>query len=384
MPRASNLPSWLDEEHLRLYDDARRTADKMAPLTGADAMSGVNRPLLKALGDEGLLPAIFPREHGGTLEGGVSATRLCVLREAVAQSSTDAETALALQGLGAYPILQSASPEVVARWIPEVARGDAVAAFALTEAKAGTDAAALSLVGEETDGGYRLSGTKKWISNAPEADVYSLFARTSGDGARGITGFVVPGEAAGLSGSSLDLVSPHPIGMLELDGVFVARNHVLGEPGGGFRVAMRTLDLFRPSVGAFAVGMAQTALEAAVAYARERHAFGRPLSDFQAVSHRLADMATRTQAARLLVYEAAATYDSGARPTKASAMAKLFATETAQTVIDDAIQIHGAAALQKGHLLEHLYRDVRGTRIYEGTSEIQREIIARDLLRGVG
>lgn len=374
------LPKWLDEDAVRVYEGARRAArETLAGLDPGDG--GINRPLLTALAETGLLPAIFPRSHGGTAEAGVSATRLCLLREAIAQGSTEAETTLALQGLGGYPILQSADDAVARRWVSQLASGEAVAAFALTEPKAGTDAAALALVAEAVDGGYRLSGSKKWISNAPEADVYSLFARTSDEGARGVTGFVVPGDAEGLSGETIDLSTPHAIGTLELDGVFVARDHVLGEVGAGFRVAMSTLDLFRPSVGAFAVGMAQAALDAAVSYAKERNAFGKPLTAFQAISHRLADMAVRTQAARLLVYEAAATYDAGDRVTGASAMAKLFATESAQIVIDDAIQIHGAAALQKDHLLEHLYRDVRGTRIYEGTSEIQREIIARELLR---
>jgi acyl-CoA dehydrogenase len=376
------LPHWLTQEDRALYDEARAIGrQSLAPLAREGEPGRVDRQLLKALGAEGLLPAIFPRSHGGTLDRGVSAVRLCVLRESLAQESTGAETALALQGLGGYPLLQSGRDEVAQKWVPLLARGEAVAAFALTEPSAGTDAAALSLKAEPADGGYRLSGSKKWISNAPEADVYALFARTSEDGARGITAFAVPGDSDGLTGSPLELMAPHAIGTLELDGVFVSSDQVLGEVGLGFRVAMRTLDLFRPSVGAFAVGMAQAAVDAAVVHAQKRHAFGKPLGDFQAVSHQLAEMAMRTHAARLLVFDAAAAYDRGERVTQASAMAKLYATETAQFVIDAAIQIHGAAALEKGHLLEHLYRDVRGTRIYEGTSEIQREIIARELFR---
>ena len=376
------LPHWLAGEYRALYDEARTIGrETLAPLAREGEPGRVDRSLLKALGAEGLLPAIFPSTHAGTLDKGVSAVRLCVLRESLAQESTSAETTLALQGLGGYPLLQSGREEVSQRWIPEVARGEAVAAFALTEPSAGSDAAALSLKAEPADGGYRLSGSKKWISNAPDADIYAVFARTSEDGARGITAFAVPGESAGLSGAPLELMSPHAIGTLELDGVFVGTDHVLGEVGRGFRVAMRTLDLFRPSVGAFAVGMAQAAVDASVAYAQERHAFGKSLGEFQAVSHQLAEMAMRTQAARLLVFDAAAAYDRGDRVTQASAMAKLYATEAAQFVIDAAIQVHGAAALEKGHLLEHLYRDVRGTRIYEGTSEIQREIIARELFR---
>jgi alkylation response protein AidB-like acyl-CoA dehydrogenase len=209
--------------------------------------------------------------------------------------------------------------------------------------------------------------------------VYSVFARTTqGAGARGLTAFLVPRDSPGLTGTALELVSPHPIGHLVFDGVRVPREYLLGDIDGGFRVAMRTLDMFRPSVGAFAVGMARTAIDAAVAHASARHAFGRPLKDFQAVSHRLADVATRVQAARLLVHHAARCYDRGLRPvTQVAAMAKLLATEVAQEAVDVAIQVHGARALQAGHTLEHLYREVRAPRIYEGASEIQREIIAR-------
>ncbi|TMF08787.1 MAG: acyl-CoA dehydrogenase, partial [Chloroflexi bacterium] len=236
----------------------------------------------------------------------------------------------------------------------------------------------------ERDGaGFRLSGTKVFISNAPDADIYVMFARTTADaGTKGITAFIVPGDATGLKGEALELISAHPIGRLQLDGVVVREGQVLGEVDGGFKLAMRTLDLFRPSVGANVVGMAAAALDAAISYASDRQAFGRPIKEFQAVSHQLAEMATRLEAARALVYAAAEAYDRGDQwVARRSAMAKLFATETAQQVIDVAIQVHGAVALERGHLLEHLYREVRAPRIYEGTSEIQREIIARDLFR---
>jgi acyl-CoA dehydrogenase len=193
----------------------------------------------------------------------------------------------------------------------------------------------------------------------------------------------VPGDSVGLGGERIELISPHPIGTVRFDDVFVPASHVLGEVDGGWKVAMRTLDMFRPSVGAFAVGMGQSALDAAVAHTGARQAFGRPLREFQAVSHQLAEVATRLHAARLLVHDAAAAYDSGVgRTGHLSAMAKLFATETAQIAVDVAIQVHGARALEHGHLLEHLYREVRAPRIYEGASEIQREIIARSLFRG--
>ena len=371
-----DFPRWMPAEALALLEETRAlAAETLAPIAEAGTPGRINRPLIKALGEHGLLSRIFPADSAA------SAVTLCLLREGLAGGSTDAETAFALQGLGSYPIVQSGSDALRERWIPGVERGEVVAGFALTEPDAGTDAAALSLVAERVDGGYRLSGTKKWISNAPEADIYSVFARTSDNGARGVTAFVVAGDSEGLSGESLDLLAPHAIGTLELDGVFVSDENVLGEVDGGFAVAMRTLDLFRPSVGAFAVGMAQAALDSATEHAGERMSMGKPLRELQAVSHQLAEAAARTKAARLLVYDAAATYDAGERVTKGAAMAKLYATETAQWVIDVALQIHGAAGLQKGHLLEHLYRDVRATRIYEGTSEIQREIIARELYR---
>jgi len=370
-------------------------AGELRPIAEAGRPGRVNRDLIRAMGRLGLLARLFPGAAAGQLSREAQATDLCLLREALATQSTEAETALALQGLGSYPVLQSGRDEQVRRWLPAVASGDAVAAFALSEPGAGSDAAALELAADKDGDGWRLTGTKTWISNAPEADFYTVFARTTlGAGARGVSAFLVPAGRPGLSGEHLDMVSPHPIGTLIFDEVPVRADELLGEPDRGFAVAMRTLDLFRPSVGAFAVGMAQAALDAACAYATTRTAFGGPLAGQQAVAHMLAEMATRTEAARLLVYSAAAALDEGGPRAGGaagaaavtgvagrSAMAKLFATETAQFVVDAAVQIHGARALQRGHLLEHLYREVRAPRIYEGASEIQRTIIARQLLR---
>jgi len=371
----------MDREQLGGF--AADVAGKVAPIANAGEEGRVNRRLIRALADEGLLGALFPRRAGGTRDEGVSAVDLCVVREALGRASTKAENAVAIQTLGAYPIVLAGSDEAAAWYAGPVARGETVAAFALTEPGAGTDAGALTLQAERDGKGYRLSGTKVFISNAPDADVYTIFARTTPRaGTKGITAFIVSADAKGLSGTALQLLSAHPIGRLELDGVFVPEQQVLGEVDGGFKLAMRTLDLFRPSVGASVVGMAQAALDAAIGHAGSREAFGRPIKDFQAVSHQLAEMATRLEAARALVYAAAEAYDRGDRHVaRRSAMAKLFATETAQQVIDVAIQVHGAVALERGHLLEHLYREVRAPRIYEGTSEIQREIIARDLFR---
>ncbi|MFI5830944.1 acyl-CoA dehydrogenase family protein [Streptomyces sp. NPDC051578] len=366
------------------------SARRLRPLAEKGEPGRVNRPLLAALGEEGLLERVFV---SGALE-------LCLLRESLAYGCTEAETALALQGLGAYPVLRAGSPAQRERWLPGVRAGRLVAAFALSEPGAGSDAAALALAAERDGGGpgraaagvdgvdgrgWRLTGEKRWISNAPEADFYTVFARTGeGPGAKGVTAFLVPADRPGLSGEALDMLSPHPIGSLAFDGVPVGPEDVLGEPGRGFRVAMDTLNLFRPSVGAFAVGMARAALDATLAHTSGRGAFGGVLADLQAVAHRVAEMATRTEAARLLVYAAAGAYDSGSPEVpRRAAMAKLLATETAQYVVDHAVQLHGAIALQRGHLLEHLYREVRAPRIYEGASEVQRTIIAKELYREV-
>jgi alkylation response protein AidB-like acyl-CoA dehydrogenase len=373
----------LSDAHRELYERTRSlAADTLVPIAAQGEPGRVNRPLVAALAESGLLGRLFA-------SGQVSAIELCLIREALARECTEAETAFALQGLGAYPIVQAGSATVRDAWIPRVASGVAVAAFALTEPEAGSDPAALTLRAEpDSDpafrGVYRLTGEKLWISNAPDADIYTVFARTAdagGRGARGLTAFAVPGDAPGLSGSPRELLAPHAIGSLTFDGVPVPADHVLGEPGAGFRVAMRTLDLFRPSVGAFAIGMARTALQLATGYALRRRTFGVPLAEHQAPAHRLADLRAQTEAARLLVHQAALAHDAGRPDPSVAAMAKLLATEVAQAAVDAAVQLHGAVALERGHPLEHLYREVRAPRIYEGASEIQREIIARAMFR---
>jgi alkylation response protein AidB-like acyl-CoA dehydrogenase len=321
-----------------------------------------------ALAEHGLLARLFD------VQSGSMAIELCLIREALARHCPEAETAFGVQGLGGYPILQSGAEAVKQEWIPQLADGTAVAAFALTERDAGSDARAISTTAEpDGNGGYRLTGEELWVSNAPDADIYTVFARAPD----GITAFAVPGDLTG--GEPIAMLAEHAIGSITLDGVQVPRDHVLGEPGAGFKVAMRTLDLFRPSVGAFAIGMARHALELAVAYTKERQAFGKPLSQNQAVAHRLADIAARVEAARLLVHQAARAHDQGVHDPALAASAKLVATEIAQEAVDAAVQFHGASGLQTGHPLEKLYREVRAPRIYEGANEIQREIIARAL-----
>ena len=350
-------------------------AERLRPLVEKAEKSEpghVNRPLIAELGQLGLLERLFT---SGALD-------LCLMRESLAYACTEAETALALQGLGGHPVHAYGTPAQRERWLPRVSEGSAVAAFALSEPGAGSDAAALSLTARpDGPGRWRLTGEKCWISNAPEADFCTVFARTTpGAGARGVTAFLVPADRPGLTGRSLDMLSPHPIGALDFDAVPVTADDVLGEVDRGFRVAMGTLNLFRPSVGAFAVGMAQAALDATLAHTSRRDAFGGKLKDLQTVAHQVAEMALRTEAARLMVYAAATAYDENAPGVpKRAAMAKLLATETAQYVVDQAVQLHGARALRRGHLLEHLYREVRAPRIYEGASEVQRGIIAKEL-----
>ncbi|MEV2251894.1 acyl-CoA dehydrogenase family protein [Streptomyces sp. NPDC050147] len=382
----------LNPEQIAWCAELRTLADeRLRPLAEKGEPGRVNRPLVEALGELGLLGPLFAGEGSGT--GPASRTPhvasgalgLCLLRESLAHACTEAETALALQGLGAHPVAAFGSPRQREQWLAPARAGRAVAAFALSEPGAGSDAAALALsAAPDGASSWRLTGEKCWISNAPEADFYTVFARTTpGAGARGVTAFLVPADRAGLTGTPLDMLSPHPIGALAFDGVTVTGEDVLGEPDRGFRVAMTTLNRFRPSVGAFAVGMAAAALDATLAHTARRDAFGGKLKDLQAVAHQVAEMATRTEAARLMVYAAAAAYDRGEPDiAQRAAMAKLLATETAQYVVDAAVQLHGARALQRGHLLEHLYREVRAPRIYEGASEVQRSIIAKELYAG--
>ncbi len=361
-----------------LVEESERLGHALIEIADGGVPGRVNRKLVGALAHHGLFERLFAEQT-------ITATELCSVRQGLARVSTEAETAFAVQGLGAIPIHLSENDQLRDRIMPGIRNGETVAAFALTEPGAGSDAAALSTIAEPDGEGFRISGEKAYISNAPDADVYTLFARTTdGAGSRGITAFVVSSEMEGLSGEPIPMLSPHPLGRLHLDGVFVPSANVLGEVDHGFRVAMQTLDLFRPSVGAFALGMAESALRIAAGHAVTRTAFGTPISDFQGVSHQLANVRLDIEAAELLVYSAAAAHDSGDTEslTGKAAMAKLHATETAQRAVDTAIQVMGARGLEADSTLAHLYLEVRAPRIYEGTSEIQRNIIARELFDG--
>ncbi len=367
-----------ESEHADLVAEAERLGQAVVPVAEAGTHGRVNRDLVAAIGSAGMFDVLFG-------EKGATATRLCQIRQGLARVCPEAETAFAVQGLGGAPIHLYGSPAVREVWIPPLRSGEAVAAFALTEPDAGSDAAALSMRAERDGEGFRLSGEKLYISNAPDADVACVFARTrEGTGPKGVTAFVVPIAADGISGEPMEMLSPHPLGRWEFEEVFVPENHVLGEVDHGFGVAMATLDLFRPSVGAFALGMSEAALRIAVEHAGTRQAFGKPISEFQAVSHQLADVRIAVEASRHLIYDAARAHDRGDRDTLTgkAAMAKLWATETAQKAVDVAIQVLGARGLEADSTLTHLYKEVRAPRIYEGTSEIQRNIIAREMFRG--
>jgi acyl-CoA dehydrogenase len=339
--------------------------------------------LAHALGQQGLLPLLVPVTYGGSLEGPFRSVTLCLVREELARTCTSAEEIFAIQGLGSYPILLAGTEAQKRRWLPSLARGETVPAFALTEPDAGSDAGALTTRAEREGDHWVITGAKRFISNAPGAGLYVVFARTGPEpGARGLSAFVIPGDSPGLTGAPMRTLAPHVIGELRFDGCRIPRDHLLGEAGEGWRIAMGTLDVFRASVGAQAVGLAQAALDLAIAHARRRTQFGQPIAQFQTIQSKLADMATELRAARLLVYSAARLRDAGvARVTLESSMAKLFATEMAQRVVDQAVQIHGGEGVLRGSPIERLYREVRAPRIYEGTSEIQRLIIARQLLR---
>jgi acyl-CoA dehydrogenase len=311
---------------------------------------------------------------------------LCLAREAIAACSGFADSVYAVQGLGSYPIVRAGSDRLKREYVAEAAQGRAIGAFALTEPEAGSDPAGIQTEARRDGDAYLISGTKTYISNAGLASFYVVFARTGpGAGSKGLSAFVVDAAAPGFQVErQIDLLAPHPIGQLRFDECRVAADRRLGAEGEGLKIALSTLDFFRSSVGAAACGIAARALREAATYASRRRQFGSALSDFQATRIGLADMATELDAARLLVYRAAWTKDGGAaRVTRESSMAKLFASEGAQRIVDRAVQIHGSLGVTRGTIVERLYREVRALRIYEGTSEIQRLVIAEQVLKAL-
>ncbi|HUE83830.1 MAG TPA: acyl-CoA dehydrogenase family protein [Pyrinomonadaceae bacterium] len=310
---------------------------------------------------------------------------ICLLREALAYSSPLADLAFVMQGLGTYAISQAASEHVRDFWLARAVEGKAIAAFALTEPEAGSDVAAIQTTARLDDDAYIIDGRKRFISNAGIADFYTVFARTGtrDDGRAELSAFVVSAKIPGFKVvERTQMMAAHPIGEIEFEGCRVPAEDMVGAEGDGFLLAMRTLDTFRSSVGAAACGMAQRALDEAIRYASSRKQFGRLLAEHQLIQEKLADMVTELDAARLLVYHAAYLKDTGTtRVTREASEAKLFATEAACRIIDQAVQIHGGIGLVHGNVVERLYRDIRALRIYEGTSEIQKLVIASQLLK---
>jgi acyl-CoA dehydrogenase len=372
------------------FDPAHRDLADRASAWAAESLAGVHhggevdaecRALVRRLGDAGWLRWCVPAAYGGAAQR-LDVRSLCLMRETLAQADALADFAFAMQGLGAGPISLFGSEALKRRYLPPVAAGDAIAAFALSEAEAGSDVAAMATTARAMDGGYVIDGEKTWISNGGIAHHYVVFARWPGGGERSFIALVVDADAPGLTiAERIDVIAPHPLATLRLDGCRVPASALVGQEGGGMRVALGTLDVFRSTVGAAALGMARRAMDESLAWARRRKAFGQPLAEFQLVQARLAEMALAIDAAALLVYRAAWTRDGGAaRVTREAAMAKLFATEAAQQVIDGAVQLLGARGVVSGGVVERLYREIRALRIYEGTSEIQKLVIAGQLL----
>jgi len=384
----------LDRSHLDwpFFDDAHRVLAADLDAWAAGVLKGTDhtdvdadcRALVRALGDAGWLRYCVPGAHGGALAA-VDSRALCVARETLAYHDGLADFAFAMQGLGSGAITLAGSDAQKARWLPAVACGTAIAAFALSEPDAGSDVAAMTTRARRDGGDWVLDGCKTWISNGGIADFYCVFARTAADsGTRGISAFLVPAQAQGLAITErIEVIAPHPLARLEFTGCRVAVDALLGNLGEGFKLAMRTLDIFRASVAAAALGFARRAADEALGRARERRMFGATLADLQLTQAKLGDMATAIDAAALLTYRAAWLRDVRREPTtKEAAMAKMTATESAQRVIDGAVQIFGGLGVTRGQVVERLYREIRALRIYEGATEVQKLIVARELLRG--
>jgi acyl-CoA dehydrogenase len=378
------MSPFLDQDHSSLQTQVREWGEKNLFPSSAEErqIDDEARRLVRQLGDDGFLAYAVPQEFGGARKK-VQARDLCILREELARGSALADTMFAIQALGSYPITWWGTDEQKQRYLPPIAQGTAIAAFALTEPEAGSDISRLQTRAIRRAKEFCLTGTKRFISNAGIADHYVVFASTAPETkGRGTSAFVVDAKTPGLIVKErTEVISPHPIGVIALDECIIPERSLLGNEGEGLKIALGTLDVLRCSVGAAAVGLAQRALEEAIDYGRKRKQFDRPLTEFQGTQFKLAEMATELEAARLLVYQAAWTHDSGVADAKLkSSMAKLFATEAAQRIVDQALQIHGGMGLVAGSIMERLYRDVRALRIYEGTSEIQKLVIARELL----
>jgi acyl-CoA dehydrogenase len=382
--------TWLDwpffeERHRTLEGDLERwAASNIRDEPGGSDIDAACRALVKQLGAGGWLAHVV----GGTPHGGASdaidTRALCIARETLARHAGLADFAFAMQGLGSGAISLHGTEAQKRAWLPRVARGEAIAAFALSEPGAGSDVAALQCRAQLDGNEYVLDGEKTWISNGGIADFYVVFARTGeAPGSRGISAFLVEAGTAGFAiAERIEVIAPHPLARLAFKGCRLPRSCLIGAPGQGFKIAMQTLDVFRTSVAAAALGFARRALAEAIARATSRPMFGETLADFQITQAKLAQMATGIDASALLTYRAAWQRDQGRPVTREAAMAKMTATETAQQVIDAAVQMCGALGVVSGAPVERLYREIRALRIYEGATEVQGLIIARELLKG--
>lgn len=385
MPDTSFL-NWpfFDDSHREYAAGIRAWAAEVLPAVAEDEpanraeLDAQSRKLVSALGEAGWLRACVPAAYGGTYES-FDVRSLCIARETLGYYAGLADFALAMQGLGTGSITLFGSDDLKSHYLPPVAEGKKIAAFAISEAGAGSDVANMATTAEADGDDWVINGAKTWISNAGIADHYVVFARTGeAEGSRGISAFVVDADNPGLSvAERIDVIAPHPLGTLRFDNCRVDGSHRLGEGGDGFKIAMATLDIFRSTVGAAALGFARRAMDEAISRAESRQAFGSAIAEFQIIQAKIADMAVAIDTSALLVYRSAWTKDIlGARVTRESAMAKLHATEAAQEVIDQAVQIHGGEGVVAGRTVEKLYREIRALRIYEGTSEIQKLVIA--------
>ncbi len=374
-PATDDYPFLFDEHHAAIARASVEVAAKLESIDdeGEKDELAAGKKSVKILAENGLLSCCVPGKSGT-----VDVRALCLLREEVAVASGVADAMVALQALGSYPVALAGSDEQKKSYLPDVSSGARIAAFAMTEKEAGSDAAAMSCKAVKDGAAWRLDGEKVFISNAGIADGYVVFARSGGEGPKGISAFFVEPQA-GLTTERTPLIAPHPLGTVRLAG---AKGTLLGKEGDGFKIALTTLDVCRPTVGAAANGFARRALSEAISRTKSRVQFGKPLADEPGVQAILAECATDLDAARLLVFRAAWTKDHGAeRITREAAEAKLFATEAAQRIIDQSLQLHGGLGVTRGTVVERLYREVRSLRIYEGASEVQRIVIGRAVTR---
>lgn len=373
---------WFEDAHRKLGKSLQGWVKETGEYGeyGEGDLDSACRQLVKELGDAGWLRYAVPGAYGGANET-LDVRSLCIIRETLAAASGLADFAFAMQGLGGGPISLFGSNELRKRYLPRVARGEAIAAFAISESDAGSDVAAMRTTARRDGSSYVIDGEKTWISNAGIADFYVVFCKVAETEKDFIALVVEPSDPGFSIPARIDTIAPHPLGTLRFDGCKVPADRVVGEPGKGLRVALGTLDVFRTTVGAAALGFARRALKEALAHVSKRKMFGEMLSDFQMTQAQIAEMATEIDASALLVYRSAWTRDSGApRVTREAAMAKMYATEAAQRVIDRAVQLLGGRGVVSGHPVERLYREIRSLRIYEGTTEVQKLVIAGQVL----